>query len=455
MRNCIVYLIVFCDVAVIAGSCGGTRRNGEVCNFEPCGPGLVCNAAKRCVPEGSVDGGDDGLAMDAESPDGPQDGHGEPDGGMDAEGGCSTSGMCEGDKPICTAGQCSGCTTNTECAEASPETPSCELGTGRCVGCLGHGDCPAEAPACILGTCGACTAAGAPANACSERGGGEPVCGPAGGCVECASSTDCSEAARPICSENVCRGCEADAECEAKLGAEPGVCLDDAGGRCAGVGEVVYVENVSGKCKAGGPGSAAMPYCGLAEGMAAANSGGKAAVVLKGPQGVFGASYGGPGKLLVVGRAGARIAPGAGIGLDVTGGELVARNLTVRGGDQPGIAVRPNAALALSRSQVLDNAGGGILVEGGKLVLETTKVSNNGPGQFGLATWGGILFSSPAVGTRLERVSVVGNKGPGISCSGQVPAMGVLAMGNSTLDIAPTCNITSCTAAGPTCGSGE
>lgn len=133
----------------------------------------------------------------------------------------------------------------------------------------------------------------------------------------------------------------------------------------------------------------------------------------------------------------------------------MARNLTVRGGDQPGIAVRPNAALALSRSQVLDNAGGGILVEGGKLVLETTKVSNNGPGQFGLATWGGILFSSPAVGTRLERVSVVGNKGPGISCSGQVPAMGVLAMGNSTLDIAPTCNITSCTAAGPTCGSGE
>lgn len=446
-----VQSVLVSSLIALAVSCGGTRRNGEVCNFEPCAAGLVCNAAHRCVPADSVDGGEDArVAADA------RDGMTASDGGLDAVGSCTNNDSCPADKPICASGACGACTTNEACAGLSASTPYCETDMGRCVTCLASSDCPVATPACVSGACVKCNAPGASAAACSERGGGKPVCGSAGLCVECGSSGDCSEAGRPICEANACRGCEADAECAAKLGAEPGVCLQAEGGRCAAEADVIYVENANGKCKASGPGTAAMPYCGLAEGMAAAKSGGKPAVVLKGPQGVDRVAYGGPGKLTVVGKSGARIAPGAGIGLDVTSGELTARNLTVRGGDQQGIVVRMSAALNLEQSQVLDNAGGGILVDGGKLVLETTKVSNNGPGSTGPVTWGGMFLNAPASGTRLERVSVTGNKQVGISCSSEVAGAEVFASGNSGgVEIAPTCNITPCSPASPTCGAGD
>ncbi|MCG5053344.1 MAG: right-handed parallel beta-helix repeat-containing protein [Myxococcales bacterium] len=268
------------------------------------------------------------------------------------------------------------------------------------------------------------------------------------------TSNDCGAGTKPICELNACRGCGADSECEAKLGAEPGVCLGTEGGRCAGPADVVYAENVPGKCNAGGPGTVASPYCGLAEAMAAAKSGGKAAVVLKGPQGVDRASYAGPGRLTLVGKGGALILPGAGIGLEVTGGDLTARNFTVQGAGQAGLVVRSGSALELAQAQVLDNKGGGILVDGGRLVARSSTVSGNGPGQFGATTiWGGLLLNNPAAGTRLEGVSVVNNKTTGISCSAAVEATGVLATGNPGVDIAAPCNFSSCGAAGPQCGA--
>ncbi|MCG5056125.1 MAG: hypothetical protein KA712_24495 [Myxococcales bacterium] len=79
-------------------------------------------------------------------------------------------------------------------------------------------------------------------------------------------------------------------------------------GRCATAADTVFVENLPSKCAAGpGAGSAAMPLCGLQQGVDAAKAQGKPLVVLKGPGAVDRATWSGPGKVSVVGKAGALV----------------------------------------------------------------------------------------------------------------------------------------------------
>jgi hypothetical protein len=227
-------------------------------------------------------------------------------------------------------------------------------------------------------------------------------------------------------------------------------------GRCATNAETIFVENVTGKCNnASGAGSTAMPYCALQEGINAAKAGGKAMVVLRGPEAVDRVQYTGAGKLALVGQANALLGPGAGVGLIVSGGELYARGLTIEGGTKQAVEVGIGAKLQLENSKVTNNKQGGILVNGGTLVLRNSTVSGNGPGDFmGMGIfWGGIRMQSPAVGTSLEKVSVVNNNNTGISCSAAVTGSGVSVSGNVGIDIAPTCGFSSCGAASATCGA--
>lgn len=272
--------------------------------------------------------------------------------------------------------------------------------------------------------------------------------------LECAGSADCLLPAKPICAANACRACEGDPECVAKLGADPGVCMGHEDGRCATAADTVFVENLSSKCAAGpGAGSAAMPFCGLQQGVDAAKAQGKPLVVLKGPGAVDRATWSGPGKVSVVGKAGALVRGGAGPGFQATGGEVYLRDLKLEAGD-PGLKVTTGGTLRVDNARVVNNPGGGVLVEGGKLVLERTLVSGNGPAPF--PAWGGIFMQSPAPGTRLERVSVTDNEISGISCSSAVAASGVLSTGHgnsAAANITPTCGFTSCGAPSANCGA--
>jgi hypothetical protein len=224
-------------------------------------------------------------------------------------------------------------------------------------------------------------------------------------------------------------------------------------GRCAAAGETVFVENVTAKCANTNPGTAAMPLCGLQEGINAAKAGGKALVVLKGPEAVDRASYAGPGKLAVVGQAGAIVSPGAAAGLIVTAGQLYVRAIAIEGGAKQGAVINSGATLQCDGVRIQNNKGGGILVDGGTLVLTNSTISGNGPGEVDGFPWGGIRLTNPTAATRLDRVSVLDNKAPGISCSAFVQGTGVLATGNTVVDISMSCGFTSCPSASATCGA--
>lgn len=408
--------------------------------------GPLCT--EKVVPPVVADG-----AVDASEPDAfPSEAGIDAEEPVDTRPGCRLSMECaDPDRPVCIRGMCTKCKLNAACEERGDAQPLCDETEGRCVACLGHGSCPEKAPACVQGECVACTSPGADADVCSGRNGQKPVCGDEGGCVECVANGDCKASNKPICEASSCRPCRTDPECPV----EPGVCMSHEDGRCASPAESVYVENVAAKCmNAAQAGTLATPYCGLQEGLTAAAGAGKALVVLRGPKAVFGAVYAGPAKLSLVGQGGALVAPGAATGLTVSGGQLYVRGVTVKGGTEAGVSVTgANTRLSLEQSAIVDNAGGGILVENAVFIARSSTVSGNGPGDVMGLPWGGIRLSSPGAGTRLEQLSVVNNSAPGISCSSPVEGVGVYANGNPVVNVSTSCGFTSCGAPGPQCGA--
>jgi hypothetical protein len=117
--------------------------------------------------------------------------------------------------------------------------------------------------------------------------------------------------------------------------------------------------------------------------------------------------------------------------------------------------VDPGATLILDSVTVTGNSGGGILLDGAAFNITNTAVTNNGPGDLMGTTWGGVRVqgSSSAGPRNLNLVTIQNNGGPGISCTAAVQGMGVLATGNSAVDISPTCVITSCGTASAACGA--
>lgn len=386
-----------------------------------------CPASMTCDPQAGVcrcaggacpDGGDGGAPSDGGSP---------ADARVDAIGTCGRDADCGGSTPVCgPAGRCVQCSSSAQCAD--PTKPICQQNS--CVGCGAAGGAQA------------CASAAAPGRLCAVS----------GACVECTSSSDCSDPTKPICQANKCSRCTTDAECAAKPGGDvPGICMSHQDGRCATGSETIFLDGRPEVCVEAGLCSSGSPCCSLSMALAQVTPS-RRVIAVRGPTPINGMRWK-PAptdalELSMVGKNGAAIAfPG----LDVTAGALFARDLTVRGGDIGISAV--GGSLRLQGVRVMNNAKGGIFVDGASFDIENTFVTQNGPGELpGGFSWGGVRVQSPGNPSRFKKVSVIGNTGPGVSCSAAVMADGLFATGNSP-DIAATCAAASCAALGPGCGA--
>jgi hypothetical protein len=227
----------------------------------------------------------------------------------------------------------------------------------------------------------------------------------------------------------------------------------------------VYVQDVAGTCLASGTGAgtSATPFCTARTGVnVAISTSGKDLVVMKGTLADF--SIATPSKTLTVVGQNATITPAAATdGIDITSGTVYLRNLTVQSATSTatGINAAPTSGntvtLYVSSSKVMNNSGGGILLNSAAFDIENTTVTGNGPGQLGAITWGGILVNSlPTSGpTTLNLVTVQNNSYGGVTCSGTVQGTGVLSTGNTNTvsQIGAACEFSSCTSASTTCGA--
>jgi hypothetical protein len=159
-------------------------------------------------------------------------------------------------------------------------------------------------------------------------------------------------------------------------------------------------------------------------------------------------------QLSIVGQASALIG-GVYPAIHLATGDLFARDLKLNTGSSLGCQADTGATLRLDRVVVNGNTGGGILLDGAAFVIKNTAVTNNGPGTSGATTWGGVLVNNPPVAgpAQLQNVTVQNNNPVGISCSATVQGTGVLASGNTSVDITPACGLTPCATAGSSCGA--
>jgi hypothetical protein len=284
-----------------------------------------------------------------------------------------------------------------------------------------------------------------------------PIC-LANRCIQCTGNGDCKDPKRPICQAEQCRGCMADSEC----GPDPAVCLNHLDGRCATPDETIVVSNAAGcAMTATGPnaaiGTMTMPACSM-QPLAQLVTMNRRVIVIRG---TVQASSGplptiGGGPVSVVGQSTAVIAGGASPGLQITGADadVYVRSLALKSSTLAGI--RATGGKVLLDGVVVDsNMGGGIFLDATSFTIANTTITNNGPAQEGATVWGGVYVSNvPATGPKLlQRVSIQNNKGPGLVCSAAVMGNGVLATGNSTLEIGSTCTVTSCASPSATCGA--
>jgi hypothetical protein len=237
------------------------------------------------------------------------------------------------------------------------------------------------------------------------------------------------------------------------------VCLAHQDGRCASEAETIYVQQTATCVATADPtaGSATTPFCGLDKGAVALSPTRRLFVVRGTVQGTAWTLQGTATdpQISLVGQQTAVLAGGASPGLRIVGANLFCRALKITRSVDVGIVVSGAATLRLEDSSVDNNGGGGVLLQQSSFDLRNVTVSDNGPGTLNLATWGGIaIVDPPANGSkRLQRVSIVQNKGPGLSCSTVVDGDGVRADQNSTVDVNPTCGVTSCGAPSATCGA--
>jgi len=495
MRGTILASWVWC-VALLAPivlfACDATRRDWQTCYTNECGPGYVCTVDHRCLA--AIDAG----SPDASTTDSPQEAEDVPvagglDGALaadaprvdsdayevaamgaldaavdeaidspapsafdteidsavdaradsaidtrtpDARGTCSSDDDCAGSAPFCVDGRCEACRTSGECRGGAPICST----DHTCVSCaVVDGGCPLSAPACETDS---------------------------GRCVECASNDDCPLATKPICdaASNTCVACTSDTQC---TGVGPSVCMFHLDGRCADDSETIYVGSIgTNPCSdlASNAGTASVPYCTAQKGVLAANSKGRALVVMRGGLAGGFTAIALTSPLTVVGKNAVITPTDLSDGIGITSGEIYLRGLTVAGSAAGATGVGINAqatvgatlAVHIDRCTISGNPGGGVLLAGAAFDIRNTVVSANGPGQtLGGAVFGGIRVDSlPIAGAaRLDLVSIESNLAPGLSCSDGIVGEGVLASGNALLDIATGCGVAACGDASPTCGA--
>jgi hypothetical protein len=207
----------------------------------------------------------------------------------------------------------------------------------------------------------------------SDCGGTTPVCYAATKtCVGCVEQSDCG-GTKPICDAKACRSCNTDSEC-----ADSGICLDD--GHCATTNEVVYVKNDVAVCSDTGTGTAAQPFCSPQRAVAALAPN-RSALRLDGPDPLDRVTFSGFAfPVLVVGKNGAVINPGAGKGVFVTAGSGVkVRTLTIYGGaGSLGVQADTGAELHIDGCLIRNNSVGGIVINGASYDVQNTIITNNG-----------------------------------------------------------------------------
>ena len=387
---------------------------------------------------------------------------------------CTGDTQCTKDstKAFCVANACTGCSTAgaTGCS-ARPDGKTVCATTGQCVECTVDTQCTKDSTKafCVANACAGCQLAAA--NACSSRAAAKPVCGTTGVCVECNISTDCAVMTKPICTSNACGACTADDQCIAKLGANPGVCMNHEDGHCATNAETVYVGMIgTATCSDSNSGTVTAPVCSAQVGIGTAKTNAKRLIVVNGSLAAGSTTVAATLPLTIVGKSSAKLTPTTGSdGISINSGEIFLRGLTVQGTSTSGVGI--NAAptggntvtLRMDTCVVSNNPGGGILLNGAAFDIKNTSITGNGPGTApgSGASYGGIRIEAlPTSGpTVLNLVTIQNNKQVGLSCSGAGawtgPVAGLLVSGNTGGDIGTTCGVNSCSSSdgGATCGA--
>lgn len=184
------------------------------------------------------------------------------------------------------------CKSNPDCA-SHPSTPVCDTASGACVACLTSTDCTtAAAPVCTNKMCGGC----ATADDCM-RFSSTPVCQTTSGtCVQCLTNKDC-DSIHETCNTmtNQCEACTTNAQCTSGLccpstGTLPGnasctsVDSNSAPGKCINETDLLYVNNAAASpaCSDGNGCSFAAPCCTVQTGLNASAASHKQVIVFAG-----------------------------------------------------------------------------------------------------------------------------------------------------------------------------
>ena len=301
-------------------------------------------------------------------------------------------------------------------------TPFCIPDLGTCQQCRDFNDCKGDAtkPLCSSKkACVDCTSGGGNA-ACMARDAGNPICRTDGACVQCGVSTDCVDAAKPICIANHCEVCTTDKQC-AERGEGPGICLTDPdgkAGRCATEAETIYVGG--NPCSASNKGVKGSPFCQPAD-AAKALSTARRVILFLGSDSFFGFTIdkaGGP--VYIVANNGAAITPGptAGIVVGNNAVDVRIRGLAVRGSDDTGIIAKGAATVRLDRCVLKNNNKGGFIAQDGAgFDIANTVFDTNSVGSVGAASFGGAYLGKPNNRPKRFRFNtVIGNLAPGVAC---------------------------------------
>jgi hypothetical protein len=230
-------------------------------------------------------------------------------------------------------------------------------------------------------------------------------------------------------------------------------------GRCASESETIYVQQTTSCVSTADPasGTSATPFCGFDKASVALSPTRRLFVVRGTVQGTAWTLQGAAGdaQVSIVGQQNGVVAGGASPGFRIVAADVFVRDVIVRRSEQVGIAASGGATLRLENVGVETNGGGGVLLDASAFEIANSHVTGNGPATLGPITWGGVLIQNPSPSgpARLTRVSVTGNNGPGISCTGAIEGLGVLATGNTPVDVGTTCGFTSCGTASATCGA--
>jgi Right handed beta helix region len=423
----------FLPAALLALAC--TRINPDYCDRDiHCSGGRFCDLmTSTCLMP------DAGVEVDAPVADAPPELA--RDAG-DAAGTCATDDDCRGSVlgPTCVRGLCKKCMGANECK------PSlfCAVDAGRCVECTETEGCLSTpgTPICVQNRCALCTEQ---PGACAAKYPDTPVCHPGGTCVECVVDRDCHSDTKPICDTDAhkCVPCTSDGQC-AMRGDNAGICMFHDGGRCATTEEAIHVQNGPGcSMTPGVGGTAAMPFCFSQQGIDAVTEK-KRVVVLHGPDALtnwtaspVGAPVTVVGQGNAMGQGNATIAPGAFVGIRISGGEVYLRGLTVSGGTQVGIIAENGAVLRMDRCIVTGNRGGVLVLNADFDISNTVIAANKGAVVPNTATSYGGVFLKSALGktTVFRNNTIVDNEVIGLVCAESYPIKSLLVAGNTVQQV--------------------